>query len=1801
MSYYISDTMSISSDPFVPSHDQKGNEEVKHHLFPPALALAVAAALCGCRRDSADHAAARCAGDSAAKVEWTFPIGFSQEGLPFAGDDQGFLVWGASNRLAVTVSRPDLWDHRGGYDWTSEQSYANIRQMLESGNIDGLNRLFAKTTPPGEPNNPHLLPLGRVEFDLGGWQLASATLDPFTGAGEVKLVRGGETSVLALAYANGALVISLPEGAVRAKAVCAWETPVWSERFAAIGYTAPAVKGDGREGGFEWQIPGDPSAVLAYRIDGDCAMVASARGAWPQFTTQTSSSALADSAAFWREWWRDAARVEIPDADLQQIYDYGFYRFGAATAGKVPMPLQGAWYEDVRLPPWNGDYHFNINVQMCYSPAFLGNKPETLRPLFSMIRSWWPKLRENARQYCGVEDGFMLPHSVDDRGTTIGGFWMGTIDHGSTAWVAQMMFRYVQLTGDLDFLREEAFPFMRGAMRVYEAMMDKTSDGKLAFAATVSPEWWGDGPPNDAWGRNASFQLAACHRLARDLVEAAGMLGVAVEPSWLETQQKLPLYAKARQTSCVRRTEWEIGLFEGKRLPESHRHHSHMAGITPFDTLDFEHDGEVRDAVRETFITWTQHGPGLWAGWSMPWASQLSSRIGAADMAAWYLKTWKDIFNNPGHGSLHNPHYPGYSLIWRGPFDGCGNPDGEIMQLDGAMGAVAAVQEMLCHERQGVVRLFAGTPQKWRKVAFENFLVAGGFKVSARREDGRLVSLKVQAPRGGIFRWQERQSGEVKSARFAPGETRELAAGGDPAPETWYHFQGANISKAGIAADFAAIARAGIGGVQVFHGMELDLWPGVEKGVVCMTPEWFETMRYAADTAAANGISFTMQNCPGWAMSGGPWIKPQDAQRSLTMTRTDVVSDGREAAWDLALPEFFPCYLPKMPRDYDYRDIAVVAFPTPDGDTDRPLAVADAPQLPRSVKPGRHAWEWGFAEPALVRTVELPAVGSMVGGWCYHPQCRVKIEAREGGGWKTVAETGLPAVNFQDLDESRLYVQPFETKRFAVAVDETRTDRIRISFDLEEHDLQLQDPSWGVKEFVRFYSGARLDDWRGQAGWSLHALPRRPKARQSDASRVGRAHVKIFPGGGRLAAALPAGKWTLLRVGHLNSMRVNAPAPLAATGWECDKLSVRGARASFAGYIGRLLDEGGLRGKLRKMIIDSWECGSQLWTEGLDRVFAERCGYEIWPYMPALFGFVVDDPATTERFLDDFRRMIGELVADNYYGELGRLARANGLEFDFETAFGDIAPGDVLAYYRHADTPMCEFWSPRGPCSCGSDRFKPFHPTVSAAKIYGKKRVAAEAFTGHPLWTERLRDLKHLANRAFIRGVGHLVFHTYPHQPFAADPMPGASFGGSIGTAFTRGQTWWKFMPGFTTYLSRVEKTMGESTDASDILWLLPDDVDQRPDELSQPGGDGYRFDFCNSDVLLRRLNAADGRLSTVEGASWRVLYMPVAGRMRAAVAERLAAFAEAGVPVVIGSMIEAPATLCGGDDEVRRLAAALARLERCGVFARSLDAALAAAAPDVLAGGWCWSHRTAPDREIYFFNDDDAKPGAKTVSLRRVDGVREWVKTDLVTGASVPLEVREEGGRVVFELELAAGEMAMVAGLRRPAGFAAAAPCRARAIDGVWRLDFPSGWTPTNALEIAELAPWRRLPGVDEETRAFSGTARYSIVFSCAAEECAGAVLDLGEVNACAKVRVNGREAGDLWCPPYRVPVAGLLRPGENRLEIEVTDSWHNRLAYDARRPAAERKTWAFRHPSPQSAVAVDSGLLGPVRLLVR
>ena len=1031
-------------------------------------------------------------------------------------------------------------------------------------------------------------------------------------------------------------------------------------------------------------------------------------------------------------------------------------------------------------------------------------------------------------------------------------------------------------------------------------------------------------------------------------------------------------------------------------------------------------------------------------------------------------------------------------------------------------------------------------------------------------------------------------------------------------PETWFHYISGNVSEKGITADLEAIAGAGFSGIQMFHGHFSDnVWPGVDRPIACLSPLWNDALRHTGEECGRLGLRFTMQNCPGWAMSGGPWIEPKDAMRHLVYSRTDISNGNGEVM--LPVPQ------PSGEDWRDYRDIAVLAFPTPLGDTGAPLIPASVTSdlsslpwmgwlsatdgsgvnIPPSAAGSPHWVEVTFPEKEVVRTLELPCVQGFNHAWCFEPGVAVAFKAEVDGEWKELFATDLPQSSWQD-DRPMTLACP-EVPGGA------RKYRLEIS---NLHDINFN--------MLRMYSAARKNNWEAEAGWTLRAIERNCDAPdQSPEAYVRYDDImdisKYMSPDGKLKWDAPDGKWTVLRIGHVNTGQRNGPAPVEGTGWECNKLSRRGSDVHFANYIGRLSGSGGpVDGLLGGMLMDSWECRTQTWTDSMESDFNRISGYELRRWIPALFGYVINDNETTTCMLHDWKRTINVLLVDNFYGNMARHARERGLTVSYETAGGDVVPVDIMEYFKHADIPMCEFWQPLQENYVGSINFKPIKPTASAARMYGKPRVAAEAFTSFShTWDEHLWQLKEVANVNIIEGVTHLVFHTYTHNPQTGFLAPGTSFGGQgIGTPFLRGQTWWKHMPDFTDYLARCTYMLERGKPVSDVLWYLGDEIDHKPDQKA-PFPAGYKYDYCNTDALLNRISVKDGQLVTPEGISYRVLWIPDSRRLLPVTLEKIHSLVRDGATVVSQAPVSV-ATLAADKKARKRFASLVSSMWGKGdapavrkvgkgrvMSGYGIGEALAAlaVAPDVTGGDALWLHRRADNADWYFVCAPKDNGFSGKLSFRSSGNAAIF---DPVTGSIAGADVvSQSDGRTTIDFDLArAGSCFVVFSdevLADKPEYSGAKSVLT--LDKPWTISFPEGWGAPEKMTLDELKAWKDL-NMSDEGKAFSGTAVYNTTFDLTDKDPAAKyTLDLGDVDMVAVVKVNGKTVRTLWAPPFSADISEYVRKGVNDLTVEVTGTWFNRLAYDASRPENERKTWAVRRPDPNSPLR-PTGLFGPVTL---
>ena len=374
------------------------------------------------------------------------------------------------------------------------------------------------------------------------------------------------------------------------------------------------------------------------------------------------------------------------------------------------------------------------------------------------------------------------------------------------------------------------------------------------------------------------------------------------------------------------------------------------------------------------------------------------------------------------------------------------------------------------------------------------------------------------------------------------------------------------------------------------------------------------------------------------------------------------------------------------------------------------------------------------------------------------------------------------------------------------------------------------------------------------------------------------------------------------------------------------------------------------------------------------------------------------------------------------------------------------------------------------------------------------------------------------------------------------------------------------------------------------------------------------------------------GEWTTPDGIAYRVLWVPESKRMMPETMEKILDGVKKGAKAAFAALPESISTLRGGAamqarfDKAKNAMLELGRGTRpaepqggarrpacprsCGTHdptgsiyvGRSLESVLAAEeiAKDLVAEGLVWNHRRSDDADWYFVSPARQNEGfTGTVGFRCVGDVEIWHPE---TGLSEKGQVASvTDGHTWVSLALAPHESRFVVfkrGVKLNPCAVVSTTNDVMTLAGPWKVSFPDGWGMPVEMTIGELKSWQEL-GTTPEAKAFSGTADYTIDFTLDKVDADAVVLlDLGRVESLAKVEVNGTNVGNVWSQPYRIPLTGAVKAGKNTLKVSVTDTWYNRLVFDAGQPEKKRRTWTIAGPKKGSPLR-DSGLIGPVRVI--
>ncbi|MCM1077669.1 MAG: discoidin domain-containing protein [Bacteroides sp.] len=1035
----------------------------------------------------------------------------------------------------------------------------------------------------------------------------------------------------------------------------------------------------------------------------------------------------------------------------------------------------------------------------------------------------------------------------------------------------------------------------------------------------------------------------------------------------------------------------------------------------------------------------------------------------------------------------------------------------------------------------------------------------------------------------------------------------------------WYWMYGA-VTEEGIKADLEAMKQVGLGGTYLMPIKTVEGAPQYEGKAPQLSPEWWRLVGRSMEIADSLGLKLGMHICDGFALAGGPWISPAESMQKV-VTADTIVSGG--VIENLILP------VPENNENY-YEDIAVLAMPV------KGRKVSEKPKITvgnddRNVPEGKGVniddngvirssvpcWiQYEYTEPVTVSNVEIVLSGNN-----YQAHRLNVLASDDGKTFREVKQLQPARQGWQNTDaQSTHAIPPTIAKYFRFTWTPAGSEP-----GSEDLDAAKWKPNLKIKDIV--LSGEpKLNQWEGKAGLVWRVAPETTVEEIPEELCVKTEEIiDLTPQlrNGSLSASLPEGEWRIMRLGHTSTGHTNATGG-AGRGLEADKFSREAVAKQFDNWFGRMFKDVEnpevAKNVLKYMHVDSWECGSQNWSENFAKEFRSRRGYDLMPYLPLFAGVPVDDVETSERVLRDVRTTIAELVVDVFYDVLAQKAKENDCYFSAECVSPTMV-SDGMLHYQAVDFPMGEFWL-RSPTH---DKPNDMLDAIHGAHVYGKNIIQAEGFTElRGTWDETPATVKTLLDRNYALGINRIFYHVNTHNPYL-DKKPGMTLDG-IGLFFQRDNTWWADGgKGLSDYMRRSQALLQYGVPVTDIAVFTGEEIPRRailPDRLvsSLPGifgeerveserkrmanvGEplrtmpvgvthsanmadpekwvnpmhGYNYDSMNKDALLRLAKAENGRVVLPGGASYRVLVLPLPNQLMPdttlspEVRAKVAELTEAGVVVPQLPYVNDDFSSYG--------------LERDVVVPKNV----------------AWTHRRhdGDNVDLYFIANQEEQPREFTASFRVVGRIPElW---DPMTGRiDKKLDWKSENGRTDVKMKLEDAESAFIV-FREPTDQTSGkAPVTATTDTplqtGKWKVKFN---TTDRVVESDVLFDWTT--STEEDIQYYSGTATYTTTFK-APKFAKGdrIMLNLDGLHDVATVKVNGKDCGIVWTAPYTVDITDAVKKGTNTLAIDVTNTWANALLGADNGKAPFDGIWTNGKYRRAEQTLIPAGLTGPLTVSV-
>lgn len=681
--------------------------------------------------------------------------------------------------------------------------------------------------------------------------------------------------------------------------------------------------------------------------------------------------------------------------------------------------------------------------------------------------------------------------------------------------------------------------------------------------------------------------------------------------------------------------------------------------------------------------------------------------------------------------------------------------------------------------------------------------------------------------------------------------------------KTWWFFGYEKTTNDGITADVKALKEAGFSGVVYYDQNHAKGNNGAEDG---FSPEWWEHLKYAGKEANRAGLSFEINVSNGY-VAGGRWIDPEHAMQRVTSSYY-IIKGGQHV--ELPLPEI-------RGKDDYVRDIALFAIPLKNTEVMRHITA--------SYKASGKGRSGAMQEPGKSKSfigakfVTLPDIG-------------VLQVSDDSVTWKDV-------VNIRHMYSSQ-GGYPIRTNAFPA----TKGKYWRVKYF---GDIRLKEWSIG--------SEAKADRWEELAALHSDFIDSDNTLSYSADEILSLYDIVNLTDNvneNKISWDAPEGEWRIIRMAAVLTGAKSKHGRPNLLGYECDKLSKDAALLHWNSYAQVIIDT--LRSNnivVEGVTMDSHEGGSQNWTPKMLSEFSSRRGYDLFPYLLVLDGYIIESKEKTLDVLRDFRHTINDCMTDNYYGTFQEKAKMNNLTFTAQAIGNALCiTGDAISVKRGLDKPQGEFWTYQ---QNGAYDVK---DCSSAAHLYGKPIASAEAMTDAEYKDSPL-DLKRVADIAFSMGAQEFVVCATPHIPTVNTTEPyiaGREY------AINRSNPLWNNLKPIWRELNKTMKTLRRGKTAPDVLIYLGDDVPVKtlthllPDNI-----DELDWDVCTGDALQNRISATEnGLLTTPDSIIYKALIIEEGIYVSPESQKKIELLRSAGVKILKdGATVERPLLITEGKNSV--------------------------------------------------------------------------------------------------------------------------------------------------------------------------------------------------------------------------------------------------------------------------------------------